>query len=300
MAFIKYVGGKSRVYDQLIEYFPEECHVYVEPFVGSGSVALTRKYPRAILSDNNPNLMSCYIAIRDNLELLISLLKEEQENFDEIMDDRIQYKERYLSIRELYNKNKLKEIEDFATADLRTLTGVAALYMVLNKTCFNGMYRESLKEGKFNVPPGSFKSVTILDESVLRSMHDYLNSCDVDIRCQSVFDLLESLKTEEPGGFIYCDPPFMINGTSKYISYTSKRFINEDHERLAEMLWDLKSHGFESAVSNSYGDNVLECYNRFSYVIINVSRSISQKTTARSKTQEVLLLTETESDEELE
>lgn len=269
MSFIKYTGGKSRVYPVIRSYFPEtsECSLYVEPFVGAGAVALLSRFPNAILSDMNPNLMACYVSIRDNLKQLVSLLSIEQKIFDTILSTythgdtltdeqirenniaRIYYNTRYTAIQDFYNKLKMRTCKDFYETSLSVKTHIACAFIVLNKTCHNGFYREN-ESGEFDVPPGKYHKVTLFKQSLLESISDYLNGSGVTIECKDAFTLISELPYTS-SGFIYCEPP------------ASKRV--DANIKLANTLAKVKSRGYKCAVSVSHR-KVAKCYHEFNRI----------------------------------
>ncbi len=128
--FIKWVGGKKQLIEQFKQFFPETAGRYFEPFVGGGAVAFyiiqKNNLKEIYLSDINEELINCYEVIRDNIEELISKLKFHRENHNQ---------KYYYAVRELVPEI-LSKIER------------ASIFIYLNKTCFNGLYRVNSK-GRF-------------------------------------------------------------------------------------------------------------------------------------------------------
>ena len=145
-SLIKWAGGKKQLLEQFEKFFPKQIENYFEPFVGGGTVAfyLLKTHPeikKIHLSDINEELVITYNAVKNNIEELITLLKEYKLKHN---------KEFYYKIR-AENIKKLTHVQ------------IAARFVYLNRTCFNGLYRVNSK-GQFNVPIGSYKNPTICNE----------------------------------------------------------------------------------------------------------------------------------------
>ncbi|SFE45067.1 DNA adenine methylase (dam) [Peptostreptococcus sp. D1] len=134
--FVKWAGGKRQLLPKIKELLPERFEAYYEPFVGGGALLFELKKAGAIINDINLSLINAYTQIRDNIDLFLEYI----DNLDtKIIDGNKEY---YYYIRDLYN-SKLSE-KNFDTE-------LAAMFVFLNKHCFNGLYRVNSK-GLFNVP----------------------------------------------------------------------------------------------------------------------------------------------------
>ncbi len=207
--FLKWVGGKGRVIAQLEQYFPKSYGRYFEPFVGGGAVYFYINPDEATINDVNDCLMGTYISVRENVDELIRELKKLQKKYRSLEPE--QQKEMFYKIRSEYN----------ILIDKRSLRK-SALLIFLNKTCFNGMYREN-KKGEFNVPFGKYHNQTICDESNLRA---------VSVRLKNVRILsgsyIDAVKTAKKGDFIYFDPPYHpISQTSSFTDYSESGFTEK-------------------------------------------------------------------------
>ena len=162
--FIKWVGGKTQLLEDIKKTLPQDLShreemTYVEPFVGGGAVLfwILQEYPnitRAIINDINAELICTYRVIKSDVENLIVELTRIQSEY--LALDEAARKNYYLSQREHFNEGNNSEIE------------TAALFIFLNRTCFNGLYRVNSK-GKFNVPHGKYSNPRICDEETLRA-----------------------------------------------------------------------------------------------------------------------------------
>ena len=159
--FVKWVGGKTQLLDEVRKSLPVDLHLrdnitYVEPFVGGGAVLfwILQAYPnisRAIINDINPELICTYRVIQNSVSSLISQLEMLQSQY--ISLDVAERKEYYLEKRKLFNTKSCSNIE------------TAALFIFLNRTCFNGLYRVNSK-GEFNVPHGKYVNPRICDRDM--------------------------------------------------------------------------------------------------------------------------------------
>ena len=140
--FLKWAGGKTQLLPALLKNIPTQFGTYIEPFVGGGALFFELQPAKAILADSNPELINCYIVVRDNVEDLVTVLSA------------------YPYSEEFYYKLRAEVPGD---AILR-----AARIIYLNRTCYNGLYRVN-KRGQFNVPFGSYKNPIICDAERLRA-----------------------------------------------------------------------------------------------------------------------------------
>lgn len=199
--FLKWAGGKGQLLAQIKNHYPDElgkriCK-YAEPFVGGGAVLFdvlsNYDIDEVYISDANAELINTYIVIRDDVDALINLLKQYEYVYLPMeKDDR---KEFFYEKRARFNCLK--------KADQRTIEQ-AALFIFLNRTCFNGLYRVNAK-GEYNVPMGSYKMPTICDEENLRSVSKAL--ANVTIVCA---DYKKSAYFMDEQTFAYFDPPYSI------------------------------------------------------------------------------------------
>ncbi|MYC64161.1 MAG: DNA adenine methylase [Caldilineaceae bacterium SB0661_bin_34] len=178
--FVKWAGGKRSLAALIWEQAPPDFGDYHEPFVGGGSVffAMPERSGKACLSDVNSELITAYKVIRDDVERLIAALWEHAHNHH--ADEGY-----YLQVRAQEPEAPLQ---------------VAARFIYLNKTCYNGLYRVN-SEGKFNVPKGSYKNPRICDVEGLRQTSAALARADIRVE---TFDSI----APEAGDFVYCDPPY--------------------------------------------------------------------------------------------
>ena len=261
--FVKWAGGKRQIIKVLKENIPETFNRYIEPFVGGGALLFELLPSNAIINDINSELINTYLVIKDNVERLIESLKEHKNN-----------ENYYYKIRDL-NPSELSKIER------------ASRFIYLNKTCFNGLYRENSK-GKFNVPFGKYKNPKILDEENLRAVSFYL--CNNNIKIYNK-DYKEICELAKKGDFVYLDPPYYpINKTSSFTKYTKYDFTEKDQIELSEVFKSLDKKGCFVMLSNSNTDFIKELYKDFYILEVEAGRYINCKGNLRKKRKlEVLI-----------
>ena len=285
--FVKWVGGKGQLIDEIEKLFlanGKTATKYAEPMVGGGALffSMLSKYQfeELYISDINAELINAYVAIKRDVETLIERLKEMQMTFLPL--DENSRKFYYYNVRDKFNTVKLND---------GTSTEKAALFIFLNKTCFNGLYRVNRK-GLFNVPMGAFKNPTICDAENLRNIHNALQN--VAIVCGD-YTLSKSFIDNKT--FVYIDPPYRpISETSAFTSYNSDAFDDNEQIRLAKFIDEINAAGAKIVLSNSDPKNVNPEDNFFddlykSYRIHRVSatRMINSNAEKRGKISELLI-----------
>ena len=240
--FIKWVGGKTQLLDDIKNSLPRDLSqragmTYVEPFVGGGAVLfwILQEYPnitRAIINDINAKLICTYQVVKYDVENLIIELTRLQAEYLQL--DEIARKKYFLAQREHFNENDKTDIE------------TAALFIFLNRTCFNGLYRVNSK-GKFNVPHGRYSNPKICDEETLRADSAVLQR--VEILCG---DFAQTDKYAGDNVLYYFDPPYRpITKTSAFTSYSKDGFDDTEQMRLRDFCSKIAKHQSLFVASNS-------------------------------------------------
>lgn len=259
--FLKWAGGKSKLIEQYIPYFPRNFQTYYEPFLGGGAVFFHLQPKNAVITDINSELTNAYRCVRDNLEQLITLLEKHQQRHN---------KEYYYQVRSQLANTQLER---------------AARLIYLNKTCFNGLYRENSR-GEFNVPIGKYNNPSICNSNLLYAVSDVLQSAQIEVRPFEA--ILDYAKTEQD--FVYFDPPYYpLSPTSNFTAYSRYSF-NEKHQvLLRDVFLELDKRGVKVMLSNSNCPFVRELYSRFNINEISASRAINSNAEKRGKIIEVLI-----------
>lgn len=241
--FLKWAGGKTQLIDQIKEQLPSniktENFTFIEPFVGSGAMLfwMLDHFPnleRAIINDINTDLTNSYLTIKNNVKSLINILLNWEAEYYNFAEDQELKKEYYYEKRALFNtRNSNQEIQ-------------SALFIFLNRTCYNGLYRVNRKN-EFNVPIGSYKKPQICNTENLLAISEVLQRVEI-----LNGDYSETLKYATENTFFYFDPPYKpLNETSSFNSYSKSEFNDAQQIRLKEFCDTLNEQNYRWILSNS-------------------------------------------------
>lgn len=260
--FVKWVGGKRQIIKILLPLIPNSYGKYIEPFVGGGALFFNLQPKKAIINDINQELVLSYQTIKNNYIALINKLNRYSKKHSE----EFYYDER--------NKNYSKEID------------IAARFMYLNKSCYNGLYRVN-SSGKFNVPFNKSKTVNIYDQKNIENINRLLNIHDIEIFNK---DFIEVLDLAQENDFIFCDPPYDTD-TNQFTSYSKESFGKLDQLNLANKLRELHAKNIKWILTNHDTDYIKELYKDFEIKIIKVNRSINSNGLKRKNSSNEVIIT---------
>jgi len=265
--FVKWVGGKRQLLASIEKYVPKNLKpgaTYHEPFVGGGAVFFHTQPARAYLTDSNARLVRTYRGIQEDVERVIVQLHKYEKKHD---------KDFYLGLR-------ARDV-DASKRD----ADVAAWFIYLNRTGYNGLYRVNSKNG-FNVPFGDYKKPMICDADNLRACARALRGATIE---QADFTAVEA--RAKRGDFVYFDPPYIpLTATSRFTDYTSEGFSDADQVRLRDVAYELKRRGVTVLLSNSSAPRVYDLYAKhFECVEVDARRSVNCKPNGRGRIPELLI-----------
>ncbi len=286
--FLKWAGGKTQLLGEIKKLLPTDLSsknfTYVEPFVGSGAVLfwMLKNYPnmkKAVINDINEDLINTYKTILSNPNSLIEILKNYEKEFHSLEKEEDKKKEYYYLKRKKYNTRQSENAEQ------------AALFIFLNRTCFNGLYRVNRSNG-FNVPMGSYRKPTICDEENILQVSKALEK--VEILCG---DYEKTLENVEPNSFFYFDPPYKpLNETSSFNSYSKEVFNDKEQIRLRDFCDELNRLNHKWILSNSDVDSVPgekkffdEHYKKYNILRVLAKRTINANAEKRGVLHELLI-----------
>lgn len=276
--FLKWVGGKTKLLVEIEKNFPKilrnKKFSYVEPFLGGGAVFfhLVQNFniEKAHLNDLNEKLINTYIDVRDNQLELIEKLKKLESDYNGSPEKKIFFLEK----RKKFNSIK-KSIQK------------SALFIFLNKTGFNGMYRENSK-GEYNIPFGQMKNPLICNEGLLKNISNLLKDKEVIFSSKS----FEKVMADEKEAFYYLDPPYRpISKTSSFTDYTKNSFNDEMQVSLKEYCDKIDEKESFFMQSNSYSEDGFfqNLYQNRKINNLKVMRTISADGTKRNKVKEIII-----------
>jgi DNA adenine methylase len=261
--FVKWVGGKRSLMNSIKAHLPAEFNNYYELFVGGGAVfyALGDRITQAYLSDNNLDLVITYEMIKDDPTRLIARLKELAAGHSE---------EQYYRVRAGEHTDPVE---------------VAARFIYLNKTCFNGLYRVN-KSGKFNVPIGDYKNPGIVNEENLMACHKALQKAVI-----TYHDYKEIEPRPQAGDFVYLDSPYHPTADDSFTAYTKENFTEQNQSELRDFALELHRANVYVMLSNSKTKLIEDLYrdDAFRLHTVQAPRTINCKPNARGAVDEYLI-----------
>jgi len=294
--FIKWVGGKTQLMEQVFNEFPKEISNYYEPFIGGGSVLFNLlnkiekkeiKVETINISDINKDLIDLYLTIKKKYKKLIVNLKELKENYSSAEIEKPSGEKRKKievlpTIKDAikagkehvyyFYRNKFNELKK---EDTKKIALKSALFIFLNKTCFRGVYREN-SEGIFNVPYGNNKNVSMFDEDNLKKINELLKKYDVNFQVINFNELTKEIIYDK-NTFVYLDPPYYPEKEDSFTSYTSNDFNKEQHEKLVDFCKIIESKKSKFLLSNSNTSFIKDNLKKFNCKVIDCKRQINSK-----------------------
>ncbi|MBN2150912.1 MAG: DNA adenine methylase [Candidatus Lokiarchaeota archaeon] len=263
---LKWAGGKRQLLPQLAKYLPTSYGTFIEPFVGGGALFFHLRPGRAVLIDNNPELVNVYRVIKEDVNGLIASLKKH------VNDSAY-----YYGIRNAdRDPGAFKGWSDVERAS-RTI--------FMNRVCFNGLYRVN-KKGEFNVPFGDYKDPVFCDEGNQLAVNQVLQKATIIL---GSFE--QCLDFAKKGDLVYMDPPYVpLSTTASFTSYTRDCFDVTAQKALFSVFQELDDRGCKVMLSNSYCDFILDLYKGYRIETIMAIRAINCVGAKRGKIKEVLVL----------
>jgi len=263
--FLKWVGGKTQLLPDLLAFAPKEFKTYHEPFLGGGALFFALQPKVSMLGDFNRRLVNAYECVRNHYPDVVAHMR----TFKRTAAD-------FYEQRAILNKEGVL---------LAPNPEAAARFVYLNKTCFNGLWRENAGS-EFNVPYGGDRSGKFLDEKVLLDCSIALHGAH-QVRCE---DFGNVQFRAQFGDFVYFDPPYIPLTATSFVDYTSDGFAAPEQLRLRDIALDLKSRGVHVMLSNSDTPLVRELYRGFKLHEVQARRSVNSNGQGRGKVGELIIL----------
>lgn len=290
--FLKWVGGKTQLLDNILNKLPKSMENYHEIFLGGGSVLL------AILSlqqsgticiknkiyayDLNKSLIHVYKNIQSNKDILFDTIHTYITQYDKLTGEIIHRKPKNIKEATTSKESYYYWLRSkFNECDKTSIEG-SALFMIINKLCFRGMYREG--PNGYNVPYGHYKKTpTIISKEVLDNVSKLIQ--DVEFVC---LNFNESMKNIQKGDVVYLDPPYMPETATSFVKYNKNGFTIENHIKLFENIQNLHKKGVKFVLSNSNVSMVTDNFKGFNCEEVVARRAIHSKNPG-AKAKEVII-----------
>lgn len=268
--FIKWCGGKTKVLNQIIPHIKEgmeSCTTYHEYFLGSGAVLLNICPKKAVLNDINYDLISCYLEVKNNPELLISKLVEHE-------------KKHYTNGNYFFQIREKDRLKNYNSRP--RLFKVARLIYLLS-TCYNGLPRYNMS-GYFNTSKGDYKNPYIVREKEIIDVSKYLNESYIVFKSKNFKDLRYDFFGKQ--NFFYFDPPYHLDNSFLF----NRNKFGEDSQKLLKQIVDnLSQNGCNVAISNSNTPFIRSLYSSYKIVNIEANRTVNSNIKSRGKIKELLI-----------
>ena len=290
---IKWVGGKTQLLNTINDNLPQNIshfNTYMEPFIGGAAVLfyIVPKLPNiknVFINDLNYKLTNLYTVVKNKHLKLINQLKTIQEEYRKSEDPKMFY----YNTRDSFNIYDMNMEPD---ADVLH----AAEFIFLNKTCFNGLYRENSK-GEFNVPWNKNVNVCICDEENIKAVHNFFIKYNVQISTGTYDEFFKDKGMYMKNAFVYMDPPYRpITKSAAFTSYTKSGFNDNNQKELKVWVDILNSNCAYCMLSNSDPKNYDvndtffdDLYSDYNIIRVNAKRSINSKGNGRGSITEILV-----------
>ncbi|MHB9287538.1 DNA adenine methylase [Halobacteriales archaeon Cl-PHB] len=266
---LKWAGGKRQLLSEITAQFPRSFDHYHEPFVGGGAVFFHLAPEDGSINDRNERLVTFYEVVRDHPEALVAENRSHEHDDDYYYDARDEF-------------NDLHRVDDKAT-DQRIRE--ASLLLYLNRTCFNGLYREN-SDGEFNVPVGSYANPDWVQAERIRAVSAALEDTAI---YNEDFEYVGEVA--EADDLVYFDPPYQpVSTTANFNDYHAEGFDRDDQRRLRDLAVDLDEMGVSVVLSNSPPvADLYEDHDAFEVTVVVATRAINSDGDSRGEVAEVLI-----------
>jgi DNA adenine methylase len=274
---LKWAGGKRQILSTLWSHLPKGFHTYWEPFLGGGALfwEMAGYFPnrKRVGSDTNRVPIEVLEVVRDQPDLVVHYLRELEKKYNNAAADFKEYL--YYTTRDLFNNHP---------SDRKLVRAVRAV--LLNRTCFNGLWRENL-QGNFNAPWGYYEKVNLCNQNLILSLSEVLNHKDCTVWNCDFREILESVSS---GDFVYLDPPYPKRTEGSHTSYVGNEKWGEEMQReVARFCQEIDRKGAKFLLSNSDCPLIRGLYQDFNIYPLEVRRSINSKGSDRGEVGEVLV-----------
>lgn len=272
--FLKWVGGKSQIINEILDECPNNINDYHELFLGGGSVLL------AILSSKRVNIIGKSYAYDINPQVInVFKIIQDDDKLRELCDELSKITDKYNNIQTMSEKSKYyydmrKDFNKHKRIICGEMTVIgAALFIFINKTCFRGLYREN-SSGYFNTPFGNYVRPKFPTITELEAVNRLIKNTVFSVKSSK--DVLDGTLSFNDGDFIYLDPPYIKETSTSFTKYTAGDFNIDEHKFMNSFLSEtncrfLLSNSNSSVITDTFGDK------KYKISKITCRRSINSK-----------------------
>lgn len=290
--FLKWVGGKTQIIEHILNVFPKELNNYHEIFLGGGSVLLAilslQKQNKILIKgdiyayDLNNTLINVYKNIQNNKDELFKYIEYYINEYDNIKDTSIIRKPSNIEEAKTSKESYYYWIRNYFNSINKNTAECSALFIIINKLCFRGLYREG--PNGFNVPYGHYKNTPNM---ITKEELYYISDLIKDVKFIHS-DFTESIKNVKKGDYVYLDPPYALENKTSFVGYTTDGFNLECHNKLFDLITKFNTNDIKFSMSNSKVDLVMNYFTDYKIIEIEARRAINSKN-PESKTIEVII-----------
>ncbi len=284
LPIVKWAGGKARLIPEILQRMPGSYGRYHEPFLGGGALFFHLAPEAAEIADANVALIDMYSAVAGGVDDVIARLRA-------LRDDHVAGGlAAYLATRARFNA---------LASGGQSVRGAdaAAMFIYLNKTCFNGLWRVNRRAGHFNVPYGkrdAWCAVGEDGEDGLRGIEDGLRAAAAVLARPGIsmtsgsfaYQMGISARRPRAGDFAYFDPPY--DGT--FDAYTTSGFTADDQEMLSKWVHHLAENGVKVMASNADTPLIRSLYSGLRIDVVQAARAINSDGAGRGKVDELIIM----------
>lgn len=262
---IKWCGGKTNLLPELRSHAPASFRRYYEPFAGGLALFFALAPRAAVIADLNADLVAAYRAVAEHPDHVLRLLEQLRAG---------QCEAHYYAFRQRWNAR----LPDETPADR------AAMFIYLNKTCFNGLWRVN-KSGGMNTPWGKDPTRQIFERDNVVAAGGALSRAVIRHG-----DFKATTQDAGDGDFLYFDPPYdPLTRTANFTAYTKDGFGDDQQAALAEWARELRGRGARVMLSNNDTPLVRRLYHGFRVDVVRCPRAINSRGDKRGEIDEVII-----------
>jgi DNA adenine methylase len=263
--FLRWAGGKrwlARSLSPLLAARLVDGGTYFEPFLGSGAMFFAVQPGKAILSDQNEDLVAAFKQVAKHHKAITNRLTRMAATAEE-----------YYRVR---RKVPSSEIDR------------AVRFIYLNRNCYGGLYREN-QSGVFNVPfgGGERNHTGLCSNGLLSEASSSLSQTGVELR---VSDFGDTLKQARAGDVVYCDPTYREVTRRQFDRYGKNVFLWEDQKRLARLAVEAYNKGAVVVTSNTTCDGIRDLYQKAGVVRVSRPKGLAPSSQHKNLIEYLLIL----------